>query len=228
MYTHSSTEHPLNSDFLDRALRPLQVGERDMRWTEWVRQNDVDIAAYLQECQETWIGTPERSPVDLLRAQWIKWVLTSTVPGIRNQATRALYWYGRGTAHELFKLTVEALSINDPYVYERLLASSYGVALANQHPDRHFAKVLGNYLSGVLSALLTPSATSPTNDQLARLYVQDTIAFAQYFCRDQIPSTLHCYPEASSIPFASAKTINPLRGSDVKRKEVSAHASHGF
>ena len=61
------------------------------------------------------------------------WVLTSTVRPLRDKATRALYWYGRRFPQEFFDLVIKSLSINDPYVPERMLAATYGVAMARQH-----------------------------------------------------------------------------------------------
>jgi hypothetical protein len=58
------------------------------------------------------------------------WYLTTTAREMRNKVTRALYWFGRGEPDALFDLTVSSLSISDPYVPERMLAASYGVAMA--------------------------------------------------------------------------------------------------
>jgi len=52
------------------------------------------------------------------------WNLTSTLQELRDQATRALYWFGRGDPGALFDLNIRALTINDLYVPERLLAAS--------------------------------------------------------------------------------------------------------
>ncbi|MFO1500081.1 MAG: hypothetical protein U1G07_17110 [Verrucomicrobiota bacterium] len=53
---------------------------------------------------------------------------------LRDRATRALYWFGRGDPEALFEDAIESLGINDPYVPERMLAASYGVAMA-RHPE---------------------------------------------------------------------------------------------
>ena len=218
--TQSSTNHPLNSDFLEKALRPLGVAERDIRWTEWIRLNDLRLLGYLQEWEEKWTDNSQRDTSDRLRAQWAKWVLTSTVRRLRDQATRTLYWYGRGAPEDLFEITVDALSINDSYVYERLLAASYGVVISNQFPCPGFAKTLGSYIRGLADTLMGPSATHPTNDQLARLYVQDTVAFALYFCPDEVPDALKGLQDGALIPFRTAPIVSPLEEGDARRKEV--------
>lgn len=38
-----SPGHPLNAEALDRALRPMTVADRDLRWTEWLRRNQDDV-----------------------------------------------------------------------------------------------------------------------------------------------------------------------------------------
>ena len=42
---------------------------------------------------------------------------------LRDKATRALYWYGRRFPQEFLDLVIESLSINDPYIPERMLAA---------------------------------------------------------------------------------------------------------
>src|SRR5262249_53065107 len=73
-----------------------------------------------------------------------------------DQATRPLYWFGRGDSAALFDLTLDALAINDPYVSERLLAASYGIVMAHQLPELEFARVLHTFLTGLRSALTGP------------------------------------------------------------------------
>ena len=68
-----------------------------------------------------------------LYAEYIMWILTSTVRPLRDQATRALYWYGRRFPQEFFDLVVKSFTINDPYVPERMLATTYGIAMALQN-----------------------------------------------------------------------------------------------
>ena len=68
-----------------------------------------------------------------LLAEYIMWILTSTVRPLRDIATRALYWYGRRFPQELFELIMKSFKINDPYVSERMLAATYGIAMARQN-----------------------------------------------------------------------------------------------
>ncbi len=69
------------------------------------------------------------------------WLLTSTGRHVRDDATRALYWFGRLQPKALFDLTIESLEINDPYVAERMLACTYGIAMAHQKTTPSLATV---------------------------------------------------------------------------------------
>jgi hypothetical protein len=216
-HTRGSRVHPLNAEFLDAILRPMAVGDRDLRWTEWVRRNWEDLLRDLQQQETRWRKWAERSHSDRLRARWILWTLTSTVRQLRDQATRTLYWFGRGDPAALFDLTLDGLAINDAYVPERLLAASYGVAMAHQRPDPTFAAALAGYLTGLREALTGLTASAPTNHWLARLYVEGTVALARKFCPEAVPDGLE---QDGRIPFARADTLEPIEERDSRAGEV--------
>ena len=220
IYTHHAPDHPLNSDFLERALIPLSIADRDLGWSEWVRNNDSRILDHLINRQKAWSTTSERGPSDRLRAQWVKWLLTSTVPRIRDEATCALYWYGRHAPENLFEITVDSLTINDPYVYERCLAATYGVTMAYQHPEANRAKAIRGFLLNLVESFATPNANHPTNDRLSRTYVEDIFDFARRFYPDLIPSILGDFDAQAEFPFSQATAVEPIEEGDIKRDEV--------
>ena len=220
MYTHGSAAHPLNASFLETAIRPMEVADRDITWSEWLRNNDQDIASYLQHLANTWKNRQERDASDRLRAQMVKWVLTSTVRRLRDVATKALYWYGRGSPGDLFEISVDALQINDAYVYERLLATSYGVAISNQSTGEEFCKALGSYLHGLADTLMAPSQISPINSHLARIYVRDTVSFALAFCPQEVPESFRAFDDLEKLPFASGSLARPIPEGDARGEEL--------
>jgi hypothetical protein len=126
--------HPLNAAFLDETLRAMPVAERDLVWTEWIRETRSERFNDLLAIENRWKKQDFRTASDRLRAKWVMWLLTSTDRALRDVATRALYWFGRGTPTALFEESLTTLAINDPYVPERMLAASYGVAMA-RHVD---------------------------------------------------------------------------------------------
>ena len=191
-----SPGHPLNAEALDRALRTMTVADRDLRWTEWLRRNQDDVLARgrsvlrdIEQLEQLWRSGQVRAG-DLLRARWVMWTLTSTVRRLRDQATRALYWFGRVDAEGLFALTIDSLTVNDAYVGERMLAAAYGVVMSHQLADADFAVILGPFLEQLASALVGASASAPTHHYLARLYVRGIVAFAATFYTSSLPLSL--------------------------------------
>ncbi|MBU0508293.1 hypothetical protein KKH27_05605, partial [bacterium] len=177
-----AANHPLNAEFLDTALRSMPVSERDLSWTEWIRGtrserfNDLlAIELRWKECLAT------RMPSDRLRAKWVMWLLTSTDRELRDVATRALYWFGRGDPIALFEESLRSLEINDPYVPERMLAASYGIAMALHVDlqDNSFAKTtLLKYARSLYEAVFAEGAPFSTTHLLLREYATGTVELA--------------------------------------------------
>lgn len=214
--------HPLNAEGLDQALRPMPVSDRDLRWTEWIRQNHDDLMGRgrsvlrdLQNLEERWRAQRVRGG-DRLRARWIMWTLTSTVRRLRDQATRALYWFGRVDPEGLFALTIDSLPVNDAYVSERMLAAAYGVVMSHQQVDAGFGELLRPLLEQLASALVGQSATAPTQHYLARLYVRGIVAFASRFYPASLPTSL-----SSTWAFAAPATTQALVKGDPGADEAA-------
>ncbi len=215
--TRGVPSHPLNSEFLDRVLRPMGVAERDALWTEWIRSNQTEIIGDLRRLEARWHTIGPRPRADQLRAHWVMWTLTSTVHAVRDQATRTLYWYGRGDPAALFKLTIDALGINDAYVPERLLAASLGVAMAHQLPDFEFAEALGKYLVELQENLTGTDPIHPTSHWLSRLHARSTFMLAWTFHPSAIPAELES-PE--HLVFVPGQQIEPIATDDTRHDDV--------
>ncbi len=207
--------HPLNIAFWGSLLRPLSMSERDLCWSETVRCLKYDFEPRCQgisticrdEDQDIWIRLSERSFAYLhLNAQVLFWTLSSNVRDLRDQATQALYWYGRRFPDHLWNLLEDAWEINDPYLRERLLAAVYGVAMARQYDfaDSSFAQnVLPTWARALYEKMFTVGAPSSTTHYLARDYSRRTIDIALLHhpdllceeqrerCRPPFPLDLH-------------------------------------
>ena len=61
------------------------------------------------------------------------WVFTTNISRLRDDATRALYYYARRYPKEFLDLLKYSIDINDPYVMERMLDVTYGLAMARQN-----------------------------------------------------------------------------------------------
>jgi hypothetical protein len=221
-HTRGFPDHPLNSEFLDDILKPMSVSERDMIWTEWTRRFRGEIYTDLEKLTKLWSSSSSRNITDNLRARWVMWVQTSTAHKLRDQATRALYWFGRGDPDSLFKLTLDSLPINDVYVSERLLAASYGVVMAHQQYDAKFQVPLASFLLKMGNAVYGPYATHPTNHWLVRLYMQGIVTFARVYYPEAIPENIAAN---GNFSFAPGKWIEPLDEKDPRSLEVD-HTLH--
>ena len=97
---------------------------------------------------------------------------------MRDQATRALYWYGRRFPQEFFELVLKSFKINDPYVPERMLAETYGIAMARQNDfeDTSFVtEMLPLHARELYETMFKPDAPHATTHILARDYARRTI-----------------------------------------------------
>lgn len=178
----SMNDHPLNAEFLDAILRLDSMSERDLNWTEWARKNCDGLFKGLLSAEKRWRkNLSERRKSDRLRAKWFLWYLTSTNRELRDVATRALYWYGRGAPSALFEETLSSLEINDPYVPERMFAASYGVAMAlhNSFDDESFrAEILPEYARRIFDALFSEEAPHRTSHVLLCEYASRIVEIA--------------------------------------------------
>lgn len=209
-----TANHPLNAEALDRVLRPMSVSDRDLSWTEWLRRGQDKVLRDLEQLERRWQKEGTLAG-DRLRALWVMWILTSTVRRLRDQATRALYWFGRVDPEGLFELTIDSLAVNDAYVGERMLAATYGVVMSHQQTNADFEDHLAPLLDRLATALVDSSATAPTNHYLARLYVRGIFAFAERLYASAVPEQLR-----SKWSFGTPAPVSPITQSDPRVDEV--------
>ena len=181
--TRSAVSHPLNAEFLDKVLRPISpAGDRDLSWTEWIRQTRSERFTDILALETTWKSRLSgRSKSDQLRLQWLMWHLTSTDRELRDVATRAIYWFGRGDPPALFEEAINSLEINDPYIPERMMAASYGVAMAHSAGvEREFfaSEELPGFAREVYGAIFAEDAPCSTTHILLREYAARVIELA--------------------------------------------------
>src|SRR5262249_39241285 len=113
----------------------------------------------------------------LLLARYSQWMLTSTIHSLRDEATRALYWFGRAFPMELLELTKAALSFNDFYVPERLLAAQYGVMMARawERGPGSFEDILAPIARTIFDLVFARRSPFPLVHFLARDFAQNTV-----------------------------------------------------
>ena len=174
--------HPFNASFWSDRLLAMSMSERDLSWTEYVRSNRYSFEETVIRFENTCRDAQDLSTERLyLFAEYIMWILTSTVRPLRDQATRALYWYGRRFPQEFFALVMKSFTINDPYISERMLAATYGIAMARQNDfkDTSFVReVLPLHARQLYENMFKPDAPHSTTHILARDYARRTIDIA--------------------------------------------------
>ena len=178
--------HRFDVIFWSKQLSALSMSERDLSWTEHVRNNRERFEELVKRFEETSRNDQDISELSSKRlhllAEYIMWILTSTDRPLRDKATRALYWYGRRFPRKFFEdLVMKSFTINDPYISERMLAATYGIAMArhnNFEDDSFIAEVLPLYGRQLYENMFKPNAPHATTHILARDYAKRTIDIA--------------------------------------------------
>ncbi len=180
--TISDTSHPFNAKFLSRLLKSQNMDDRDITWTEFVRKNSDNLESFISkfenECCSSVANHTIIAQKQHLVSKIITWVLTSTNRKLRDEATRALYFYGRKYPIEFASIVYESLEYNDPYVWERTLAALYGVVMAkhNEIESENFIKqVLPGIINSVFSLIFADDAPYSTTHIFARDYARRII-----------------------------------------------------
>ena len=179
-------EHPLNFIFWSDLLKTTNLTQRDLDWTEYIRKNhswygQSEFANFIKGFENACIEKDVLSERVHVAAYKVTWTLTSTIRRLRDEATRALYYYGRRFPEHYLALIKYSLSINDPYVSERVVASAYGVCMAchrNFDSNDFSEKLLKQYAQTLFSAYFAKDAPHPTSHILTRDYAKRTIELA--------------------------------------------------
>lgn len=125
-------ENMLNFSFTSSLLKNIQIAHRDLKWTEFIRDENKNynrihqLIKGLDENCRNGKSNPDKLYLGALVAMWC---LTSVSHQQRYDASKALYWYGRKFPEQFVKIVESGNEINDIYVPERLFAVSYGIAL---------------------------------------------------------------------------------------------------
>ncbi|MFB9081246.1 hypothetical protein [Deinococcus wulumuqiensis] len=174
------TEHPLNAHFAHRVLDALSVSERDLSWSEWIRGEQEETLRWIAATEQRWREAEPLDEVDDLKAQWMSWLLTSTVQRLRDFATRALHWYGQKRPAPFVELVTQMVEVNDPYVVERILAAALAAVLpfrhvSSDHPViREHLPTLGRV---VYDRFFAPGAAAATTHIMTLDYARRIVAF---------------------------------------------------
>lgn len=123
-------ESPLNAELLNRHLKALSMAERDSEWTIFINSNPEVPKQIVNMVLEENISFKHLNLGNFeLVAKALTWIFSSTSLNLRDAATSALTRVYINKPSIILNNIKKFINVNDPYVLERLLASSYGAIL---------------------------------------------------------------------------------------------------
>ena len=201
--TRAARAHPFDMDFLHGVLMAMTNTQRDLFWSEWVRERSEEVEDDFKFLSNRWKSgcLDER---EIRRARWVMWTLTSTSRSLRDVATKTLYEFAAKRPGEFFRLAVEAIAVSDPYVPERMFAAAYGAALTTWSDINavEMREALPKVAREIYQAMFAPGATHPSWHALYQQYCLGTIAIARMVdpaCLSE-DEAAHLLPPFSHLP----------------------------
>jgi len=201
--TRAARAHPYDMDFLHGVLKAMSNTQRDLFWSEWVRERSEEVEVDFKFLSSRW-KSGDLDEREIRRARWVMWTLTSTSRSLRDVATKILYEFAAKRPEEFFGLAVEAISVSDPYVPERMFAAAYGAALTTWSDINavEMREALPRVARETYRAMFVPGATHPTWHALYQQYCLGIIAIARMVdpaCLSEDEAT-HLLPPFSYLP----------------------------
>ena len=225
-------EHPLGATWLCNHLGSMDMAERDVEWSEFLRSAHSQSNAHRLLA---WAETQDHAkvrPADAEQAmRLLALLLTTTDHLLRDRATRALVLIGEAHPQELFAIAVEMIGFGDPYVPDRLLGAAYGVCMrrwAVESPQSKFADSIAGLAERLLELLLRPSAPHSTWHTLIRGYAIGVVRVLLQLRPRAITGVdkdlLTPNPDHARSPFRDPRRI---RKSDTADPEHAIHMDFG-
>lgn len=182
--------HPYRANWLYTFLSRQSMPERDIFWSEFLRRLDAGSAVFrlldwIERTDGQGAGDVGENCVTLLAL-----CLTTTRRYLRDRVTRALFLLGLAQPHAVFQATVETLDFNDPYVPERMLAASYGVAMSSWADPRgnDVRRLLPKLAKDLARRLFVPTAQFHTTHALMQDYAFGVVQLARKVAPGCIPN----------------------------------------
>jgi hypothetical protein len=210
----SRGSHGYNSYWLRDYLAAFPMNRRDMFWSEFVRQRNEYSSLHRFI---TWVETTEGAKTSRGRAGYqmvlLSLALTTTDRTLRDRLTRALVYLGVQHPQIIFEETLESLKFNDPYIPERMLAASFGVAVRLwADPDRRtIRRPLVLFARQLVRLMFLPGAPHPTAHTLIDGYARGIIDLSRHTDQNAIATQhVHQLKQKTALrasPFKTAAQI---------------------
>lgn len=196
----------LNALALDARLRHLTMPERDRTWSIYLADADVEDGALGSLI--AWAWSPGARTIDADRARLaaitLTWCLTTSNRGVRDLATKGLANLLVGRAELAAALIGDFISVDDPYLIERLLAAVLGALTQGATPDQ-----AGIAARAVWDGVFAPG---PPAHLMIRDHAAAIIDYAQ--ARGGLPAEIEitrCHP-----PYASAWPLETVNDAQIE------------
>ncbi len=126
----TETSNKFNALFVHKRLMGMTMPERDARWSVYLAERGFDEPV---KTLISWALQSDLEHIDgdraYLASTMLTWFLATSHREVRDKATKALASVLSRRLLLAARLLGDFVSVNDPYVLERLLAACYGAAL---------------------------------------------------------------------------------------------------
>lgn len=130
--------HPLNADWLDRWLHPLDMADRDSLWSVFLFGQVKNQGGVFRLIEWAWSERSQEHFSDeivRLAGLTLVWCLTASDRFVRDRATKALVSLLSPRIHVLRNLIRHFADVDEPYLQERLMAVGFGCSMLTESTD---------------------------------------------------------------------------------------------
>jgi len=218
--------HPYSAKRLDAFLYKKAMPERDLLWSEFLRKSYGTDTPYKII---SWSITAASQGISKSVVEnciiILMWFLTSVSKPQRDRATEAIIKLGFLYPDLVFQKTLYSLTINDPYVSERMLSASYGIAMNKWAENgKKFREPFLNFAKDLVKEMFLPGAKWGTHNAISRDCSVDCIEIARLMDHKCIAKQ---YLKYLKPPFSHIKlSFKKPRGIPKKKIEVVEFAIH--
>lgn len=169
--------HPYNADFLHKHLSNFSLADRDAWWSIYLHAQYGDKGAVDRLVDWAW-SREDKSHIEdesvRLAGAGLAWFLTTSNRYLRDRATKALVQLLTPRIGVLRRVLGMFLSVNDPYVLQRLCAVAYGCAMRS-----HDHAAIGSLAKDIFTWFFEQGTPPP--DILMRDFARGVVETALHF-----------------------------------------------
>ncbi len=173
-------DHIYNGQRLYSYLSKFSVADRDLFWSEFIRNFETYS---IRERLIKWLSSNDLTTLDENSVDnflyILKLFLCSSDERLRDRSTKLIFDLGLLFPHLIFRHALEGLDFNDPYLSERVLAASYGVAM-RLYAKRKNLKNIANFAKDIYHLMFDVKAKHSTTHFIIRDYASSLIQLAKH------------------------------------------------